>query len=140
LISAFTVPSGGTSDYVPEMLHAAAKGEPYATFVRADTRIPFMAMLDLASAPRENLSRYVYNLTSFDISAEDAAQIIKRDFPNAEISFSPDDKRQGIVDSCPAKLDDSTARKDWGWQPDYDLDRAFDDYLIPTLKERYGVA
>ena len=69
LISAMTVPSGGTSDYAPEMIHAAAKGEPYACFVRPDTRIPFMAMPDgveallaLAAAPRERLTRTAYNL------------------------------------------------------------------------------
>ena len=71
-----TVPSGGTSDYAPEMIHAAAKGEPYACFVRPDTRIPFMAMPDgveallaLAAAPREALTRTAYNLGAFSPSA-----------------------------------------------------------------------
>ncbi len=70
LISALTVPSGGTSDYAPEMIHAAAKGEAYACFVRPDTRIPFMAMPDgiealirLAAAPRAALTRTAYNLS-----------------------------------------------------------------------------
>src|SRR5204862_772215 len=69
LISAETVPSGGTSDYAPEMIHAAAQGKPYACFVRPETRIPFMAMpdavdalLQLATAPRERLTRTVYNI------------------------------------------------------------------------------
>jgi len=77
LISAYTVPSGGTSDYGPEMLHAAAKGVPYACFVREDTTIPFMAMPDavtallkLAAAPPERLTRRVYNITSYSLSAE----------------------------------------------------------------------
>jgi len=76
LISAFTVPSGGTSDYGPEMLHAAAKGESYQCFVRQDVRIPFMvmpdavkALLDLTNAPREGLRHNVYNVTSFSLSA-----------------------------------------------------------------------
>src|SRR6266849_10332914 len=76
LISAVTVPSGGTSDYAPEMIHAAAKGEPYACFVRPDTTIPFMAMPDavtalltLSSAPRERLTRTAYNLRAFNPSA-----------------------------------------------------------------------
>src|SRR4029079_6389367 len=70
LISAVTMPAGGTSDYAPEMIHAAAKGEPYSGFVRPDTRIPFMAMPDgvealmrLASAPRRQLTRAAYNVT-----------------------------------------------------------------------------
>ena len=77
LISAFTVPSGGTSDYGPEMLHAAAQHKPYACFVREDVRIPFMAMPDavealvkLAQAPAERLRRSVYNVTSFSLSAQ----------------------------------------------------------------------
>ena len=77
LISALTVPSGGTSDYAPEMIHAAAKGEPYACFVRPDTRIPFMAMPDgvaallaLARAPKQALTRTAYNLSAFNPSAE----------------------------------------------------------------------
>jgi threonine 3-dehydrogenase len=73
LISAATVPSGGTSDYAPEMIHAAAKGEPYSCFVRPDTRIPFMAMPDavdalltLAAAPRGRLTRTAYNVCAFN--------------------------------------------------------------------------
>jgi threonine 3-dehydrogenase len=145
LISAFTLPSGGTSDYVPEMLHAAAQGQAYAAFVRPDTRIPFMAMPDaisslvmLAGAPHERLSRSVYNVTSFSISAQEAATKVEDAFPGAEINFSPDDKRQGIVDTWPASLDDTAARQDWDWLPAYDLSRAFDEYLVPTLKERYN--
>lgn len=145
LISAFTVPSGGTSDYVPEMLHAAAQGKAYAAFVRPDTTIPFMAMPDaikamltLANAPREALSRTVYNVTSFSFSAAQAADMVQQAFPGAQISYNTDDQRQAILDSWAAEIDDSAARQDWGWQPDYDLQRAFDDYLVPTLQKHYG--
>src|SRR5207249_8625643 len=76
LISAETVPSGGTSDYAPEMIHAAAQGKPYACFVRPETRIPFMAMpdavealLQLATASTERLTRTVYNIGAFNPSA-----------------------------------------------------------------------
>lgn len=147
LISAVTLPSGGTSDYVPEMLHAAAGNTPYACFVREDTRIPFMAMPDaikslllLADAEREALTQAVYNVTSFSITAAEAGEIINKAFPNAQITYTPDDKRQGIVDTWAADMDDSAARNDWGWQPDYDVDKAFDDYLIPTLKARYSTS
>ncbi len=146
LISAVTLPSGGTSDYVPEMIHAAAQGQPYAAFVRPDTRIPFMVMPDaikslllLAQAPREALSQYVYNVTSFSISAAEAAEVIQRAFPGAQISFTVDEHRQHILDTWPAELDDGAARADWGWSPDYDQPRAFDDYLIPALRARYVV-
>ncbi len=144
LISAYTVPSGGTSDFAPEMLHAAARGEPYHCFVREDTRIPFMAMPDavtallkLAASPVTSLRRRVYNVTSFSLTAGEVRKLVLKAFPEAEIDFVPDLKRQGIVDSWPADLDDSAARKDWGWQPDYDLERAFNEYLIPNIRQRY---
>lgn len=144
LISAFTVPSGGTSDYGPEMLHAAAKGEPYACFVREDVRIPFMVMPDavkslllLTEAPREALKRSVYNVTSFSLSAGEFRDCVLKAFPGAEICFEPDLKRQGIVDSWPADLDDSAGRRDWNWSPDYDVERSFGEYLVPNIRQRY---
>lgn len=146
LISAFTVPSGGTSDYGPEMLHAAAQGEPYACFVRQDVRIPFMAMPDavtallrLTEAPAEKLSRRVYNVTSFSLSAADFQDWVLKFFPQAEVTFKPDVKRQAIVDSWPADLDDSAAQRDWNWQPEYDVERSFSEYLVPNIISRYRV-
>ena len=144
LISAFTVPSGGTSDYASEMIHAAAKGTPYACFVRPDTRIPFMAMPDsidalfkLAAAPREGLTRSVYNIGAFNPSAAEIEKIVRVAFPNAEITTKVDVKRQGIVDSWPTDVDDRAARRDWGLAPQFDLERAFQEYLIPVIRERY---
>jgi nucleoside-diphosphate-sugar epimerase len=144
LISAFTVPSGGTSDYGPEMLHAAARGEDYECFVRPDVRIPFMvmpdavkALLDLARSPRADLNHRVYNVTSFSLSAAEFRDRVMAAFPGTEVSFQPDEKRQSIVDSWPADLDDSAARRDWGWGPAFDVDRSFDEYLIPNIRERY---
>jgi nucleoside-diphosphate-sugar epimerase len=125
LISATTLPSGGTSDYAPEMIHAAAKGEPYACFVRPDTTIPFMAMPDasdalrkLASTPRERLSRTAYNVGAFSRSAEAIRETVVAAFPGAEITYKIDEKRQGIVDSWPAVVDDTAARSDWGFAPE----------------------
>jgi nucleoside-diphosphate-sugar epimerase len=145
LISALTVPSGGTSDYAPEMIHAAAKGTPYACFVRPDTRIPFMAMPDgveallrLAAAPKASLTRTAYNLAAFNPSAEEVRAEVVRAFPGAEITWNNDTKRQGIVDSWPEDVDDSAARRDWGFAPAYDFNRAFRDYLIPTIGSRYA--
>jgi threonine 3-dehydrogenase len=144
LISAFTVPSGGTSDYGPEMLHAAAKGAPYACFVREDAQIPFMAMPDaikallhLAKAPASALTRRVYNVTSFSLTAGQFRQEVLKYFPQAQITFEPDLKRNQIVDSWPADLNDHDARRDWGWQPDYDIRRAFEEYLVPNIRQRY---
>lgn len=144
LISAFTVPSGGTSDFAPEMIHAAAKKESYACFVRPDSRIPFMAMPDavdaimaLVTCPREKLSRNTYNITAFNPSAEETRDLVLKAFPGADITFKPDLKRQAIVDSWPADVDDTAARHDWGFQPKLGLQAAFNEYLIPNIRQRY---
>lgn len=144
LISATTTPTGGTSDYGPEMLHHAAMGIPYKCFVRPDTQLPFMAMPDavkalllLEKAPQNNLSQLVYNITSFNPTAQEFFEIVKQAFPDAVIDFIPDNARQSIVDTWPADVDDSTAARDWGWHPDYDKDKAFQEYLIPAVKSKY---
>jgi nucleoside-diphosphate-sugar epimerase len=144
LISAVTTPAGGTSDYAPEMIHAAARGEPYTCFVRPDTRIPFMAMPDasaalmtLAAAPRDRLRRTAYNVSAFSASAAEIRDVVAAAFPDVPIAYKIDEKRQGIVDSWPADVDDSAARADWGFQPAYDFERAFREYLIPTISRRY---
>jgi nucleoside-diphosphate-sugar epimerase len=145
IISAITVPSGGTSDYAPQMVHAAAKGERYACFVRPDTRIPFMvmpdaidALLQLAAAPRESLTRTAYNLRAFAPSAEELRTETLRAFPDADIAFQVDDKRQRIVDSWPEDVDDSAARADWGFSATYDFERGIREYLIPRVREKYS--
>ena len=147
LISAVTLPSGGTSDYAPEMIHAAARGEPYACFVRPDTRIPFMAMPDgvdalltLASAPQERLTRTAYNVGAFNPSADEIRQLALQAFPGAVITYQVDVKRQQIVDSWPADVDAGAARRDWAFSPRYDFAGAFADYLIPTIRRRYQAA
>jgi nucleoside-diphosphate-sugar epimerase len=145
LISAATVPSGGTSDYAPEMIHAAARGERYDCFVRSDTRIPFMAMPDavdalvaLASAPRERLTRRAYNVRAFNPSAEEIRDVVLRAFPTAEICWRPDERRQAIVDSWPADVSDDAARAGWNFSPRYDFESAFQEYLIPAIRKRYA--
>jgi len=144
LISAVTVPAGGTSDYAPEMIHAAAKGQAYECFVDEDARIPFMAMPDgvralveLAAAPQENLTQRVYNIGAFSPTAREIRDRIAGAFEGAQISFKPDRARNRIVQSWPADVDDKPAREDWGWKPEYDFDRAFDEYLIPRIRDFY---
>jgi nucleoside-diphosphate-sugar epimerase len=145
LLSALTLPAGGTSDYGPEMIHAAAQGEPYTCFVREEARIPFMAMPDavralveLAHAPLDALRRQVYNVTGFSLSAMQIGELVLSAFPDADIRFVPDVKREAIVDSWPADVDDTAARLDWGWSPAYDVERAFDEYLVPNVRRRYA--
>ena len=145
LLSPDTVPSGGTSDYGPEMVHAAAQGKNYECFVREESTIPFMAMADaadvllgLANAPKEKLSRFVYNVHGFSVSARQIFEMTKRFFPNFEMSYKINEERQRIVDTWPVDVDDSAAKNDWGWEPKYDFEKTFTEYLIPKVKERYN--
>ena len=145
LFSAETTPTGGTSDYGPEMLHYAAQGMPYECFVREDTKIPFMAMpdaikalLQLEEAPISNLTQLSYNVTSFSPSAGDIQRYVLEAFPDAQISYSIHSQRQNIVDSWPEDVNDTPARNDWNWKPDFDMERSFKDYLIPAIKTRYS--
>jgi len=147
LISAVTMPAGGTSDFAPEMIHYAAQGKPYACFVEPQARIPFLAMPDailaltrLAEAPSERLTQRVYNVGAFSISAEEIRRYVVQAFPKAQITFEPDVPRNAIISTWPADVDDSPARQDWDWRPDYDADRAFNEYLMPTISRRYREA
>lgn len=144
LISADTLPMGGTSDFGPEMIHAGARGRPYSCFVDPDARIPFMAMpdavralLDLAQADSSRLSRRVYNVGAFNPSAGEIADRVRRAFPDSQIDYRPDPARSRIVASWPEDVEDDRARSDWGWSPAYDWERAFDEYLIPTIDARH---
>jgi nucleoside-diphosphate-sugar epimerase len=144
LLSPDTLPSGGTSDYGSELIHAAAQGQDYECFVRPDTTIPFMAMADaadvlikLAASPRQNLKSFVYNVAGFSISAEQIARKVKEFFPTFNVTYKINPDRQKIVDSWPADVDDKGAQKDWGWKKKYDFEKTFSNYLIPKIKERY---
>jgi nucleoside-diphosphate-sugar epimerase len=95
------------------------------------------ALLTLAEAPRERLSRAAYNLTAFNPTAQEIHDVVRRAFPRAALGWKVDPKRQAIVDSWPENVDDGDARHDWGFRPAYDFRRAFDDYLIPTIRQRY---
>ena len=145
LISADTLPSGGTSDYAPEMIHAAAQGKPYACFVAGETRMPFMTMPDavnaitrLVAVPAERLTTRVYNIGAFAPSAAEIRAATLAHFPDAQITFEPVAWRQAIVDTWPAAVDDQKARRDWGHAPRHRLAEAMSDYLVPALVKRYA--
>ncbi len=146
LISADTTPAGGTSDYAPEILHNAAQNKAYECFVRPDSIIPFMTMPDavnslimLTTAPKKNLTTAVYNVRGFSVSAEEITQLVRQNFPDADISYKINENRQKIIDSWPEDVNDDNAKKDWGWKPEYDLENAFSNYLIPAIKQRYNL-
>jgi nucleoside-diphosphate-sugar epimerase len=144
LISAMTIPTGGTSDFVPEMIHAIAQNKRYDSFVRENTQIPFMTMpeaiqatIQLMSTPKENLTTHTYNISSMNPTAKDVETLVKQYFSQADVQYSVNERRQSIVDSWPANVDDTKARTDWNWKPKFDLNSAFSEYLIPNIKEIY---
>jgi nucleoside-diphosphate-sugar epimerase len=96
------------------------------------------ALLKLAEVDRTKLTRNVYNITSFNPSAREFSDFVKRSFPKAQITFKPDQQRQQIVDSWPGDIDDSAARFEWGFAPQHDLTKAFDEYLVPRIRARYA--
>ncbi|MBL0220672.1 MAG: NAD-dependent epimerase/dehydratase family protein [Myxococcales bacterium] len=139
LISA-AMPGGGSSDYALFMYVDGVRKGGYEAFARADTRIPLMympdgvrALLELSMADRSKLTRSIYNIAAFSPRADQIATSVQRVLPDAKFSYSPDPRRQAILDSWPKSLDDTAARNDWGWKPKYDLDGMSDD-LIPRVR------
>ena len=138
LISATTIPSGGTSDFIPEMWHSIRNDQKYECFVNANSRLPFMAMPDaiksiigIMSSESENIKSRIYNVTSFNPSAGEFFELIKDVYPEANIEYSINEVRQRIVDSWPDNIDDSLACSEWNWRPDLNLQ----DTLIKYLQE-----
>ena len=128
LISA-AMPGGGSSDYALFMYVDGVRKGGYDAFARADTRIPLMympdgvrALLELAFADRAKLTRTIYNIAAFSPRADEIATSVKRVLPDAKFTYTPDPVRQGILDCWPKSLDDTAARRDWGWKPKFDLD------------------
>lgn len=146
LLSAHTLPTGGTSDYAPEMVHSIARGMPYTCFVRPDSRIPFMMMPDaaralvmLSEADGANLTQRVYNVGGFAPSAREIFTLLSEYYPNAAVTYEVHPARQAIVDSWPEDVDDSAARRDFGWAPLYSFEGGFAQYLLPAARVRYNV-
>jgi nucleoside-diphosphate-sugar epimerase len=97
-------------------------------------------LLALAKAPKTALTQSAYNIGAFAPTAEDVRAEVLRAFHGAAITYKIDQKRQGIVDSWPEDVDDTAARRDWGFAPAYDFERAFREYLVPAIRARYGTA
>eukprot|EP01114_Cavostelium_apophysatum_P016751 TRINITY_DN4826_c0_g1_i2.p1 TRINITY_DN4826_c0_g1~~TRINITY_DN4826_c0_g1_i2.p1 ORF type:complete len:228 (-),score=45.60 TRINITY_DN4826_c0_g1_i2:50-733(-) len=136
IISAETLPGGGTTDYAVEIYYEALKHGRYTCFLSKDTELPMMYMPDclkatqvLLEADAKTLTDRVYNVTGMSFTPTQLAASIKKFIPNFEIEYRPD-FRQKIADSWPRSLDDSLARKDWNWNPDFDLDAMTRDMLI----------
>ena len=142
IISSETLPSGGTTDYAVEIFYEALKKKKYTCFLRGDTVLPMMYMpdcikatLDLMSAEQTRVKRRTsYNLTAMSFSPKELAAKISEHMPEFRCEYAPD-FRQKIADSWPMSIDDSEARKDWGWQPTYDLSTMTKDMLKKLSKK-----
>jgi nucleoside-diphosphate-sugar epimerase len=136
LIGYKSLPGGGTTDYAVDIYHKAIAGEKFDCFLREDSYLPMMYMpdaikatLDLMQAPKDSVKiRSSYNLSAISFAPKDIYQSILKHYPNFKIEYNPD-FRQAIADSWPDSIDDSCAQKDWGWRPDYDLNRMTSDIL-----------
>jgi len=146
IISATTLPTGGTSDYAPEMLHAAAQNKSYKCFVMNDRKLPFIVMPDAIDAifkimkiSKKKLLKSAYNITSFSPSVEEFYNKTKEYFQNFNMTYSIDSKRQKIIDSWPNFVNDSAAQNDWGWKSKYDLSESYENYIVPHIKTKYNM-
>ena len=143
IISSETLPGGGTTDYAVEIFYEAIKNKRYTCFLKKDTILPMMYMpdcikgtIDLMEADISKLNHHCdFNMTSMSFSAGELAEEIKRHIPEFKITYKPD-FRQDIADSWPQSIDDSTARKEWGWKPMYNLSSMSKD-MIKKLKKRH---
>ncbi|MBD3278597.1 MAG: NAD-dependent epimerase/dehydratase family protein [Candidatus Aegiribacteria sp.] len=142
IISSETLPGGGTTDYAVDIYYKAVQEGRYTCFVRKDTMLPMMYMpdcikatLDLADADFEGLTHHCdFNVGALSVTAEDIALSIKKHIPDFQVEYEPD-YRQGIADTWPQSVDDSAAREEWGWSPDWDLDSMTKDMLEKLRKK-----
>ena len=136
LISYKSQPGGGTTDYAVEIFHSAKAGEQYECFLKEDTYLPMMYMQDAIRATIELMEadakkikvRTSYNLSGMSFSPKEITGEIKKHIPDFNTVYNPD-YRQAIADSWPQSIDDSAARKDWGWKNEFDLAAMTKDML-----------
>ena len=136
LISYKSAPGGGTTDYAVEIYHEALEEKKYECFLKEDTYLPMMYMpdaikatIELMEAPAEKISiRTSYNVAGMSFSPKEIAAEIKKHIPDFSISYKPD-YRQEIANGWPQSIDDTVARKDWGWKEEYDLASMTKDML-----------
>ncbi|MBX2978401.1 MAG: NAD-dependent epimerase/dehydratase family protein [Flavobacteriales bacterium] len=142
LIGWKSAPGGGTTDYAVHIFHEALKHGRYTSFLGPQSTLPMMYMpdairatIDLMEAPAGQVKeRTSYNLAGFSFNPEEIAAELRRHVPALVLDYAPD-QRQAIADSWPRSIDDSAARTDWGWKPDYDLAAMVDDMVLNLRRE-----
>lgn len=142
LISWKSEPGGGTTDYAVEIFYGAIKEGKYACFLKEDTYLPMMYMddairatMELMEVSKEKIKESMsYNLSAISFSPKEIAEEIKKQIPNFEINYNPD-FHQPIADSWPKSIDDSSARAEWGWKHEYNLEK-MTETMLENLKEK----
>ena len=137
LIGYKSLPGGGTTDYAVDIFYKALQGDHFECFLAENTALPMMyiedavnATIQIMEAPAAQVKvRSSYNLAAFSFSPKEIFEVIKSRIPGLTISYEPD-FRQAIADSWPSSIDDSEARTDWGWVPDYNLEAMVDEMLV----------
>jgi nucleoside-diphosphate-sugar epimerase len=145
LISYTTPPGGGTTDYAVEIFHAALIDGRYTCYLAKDTQLDMMYMpdalraaMDLMDAPAAQLRhRNAFNVTAMQLTPARLADAIRAHVPGFTMDYAVDPVRQRIAESWPRRLDDSAAREEWGWRPQYDMAAMVEDMLV-RLAERLG--
>ncbi|MGB8951491.1 MAG: L-threonine 3-dehydrogenase [Candidatus Aminicenantales bacterium] len=146
IISHETLPGGGTTDYAVAIYYEAVKNKRYACFLKEDTRLPMMympdclkAILQLMEVDFPRLKHHAdFNLTAMSFTPEELAAEIRKHIPEFTCNYQPD-FRQAIADSWPMTIDDSAAREEWGWKPDYGLAAMTEDMLeILSMRQKGG--
>jgi nucleoside-diphosphate-sugar epimerase len=143
IISHQSMPGGGTTDYAVDIFHQAILHKSYTCFLEADTRLPMMYMddairatLELMASPKEHIkSRTSYNLAAMSFTPAELASEIQKHIPDFQIRYEPDE-RQAIANSWTESIDDSEARKDWGWNHHFDL-ATMTKEMLTQLKKKY---
>jgi len=143
IISYKTLPGGGTTDYAVDIYYKAIQEKKYTCFLKEGTYLDMMYMPDAINAainlmeadPKKLIHRNAFNVTAMSIDPEKLVDSIRAQIPEFVIDYNIDPVRQAIADSWPNSLDDSAARKEWGWQPKYDLETMTKD-MLTHLKEK----
>lgn len=142
IISYATPPGGGTTDYAVEIYHKALENNKYTSFLTEDTAMPMLYMpdclkatIDLIEADNECLSQRVYNVTGMSFTPKELGETIQELMPGFEMDYEPD-FRQAIADTWPRSIDDSLARRDWNWSPDFDIEAMSVD-MLKNLASQY---
>ncbi|MFC5047126.1 NAD-dependent epimerase/dehydratase family protein [Aquimarina hainanensis] len=138
-----SLPGGGTTDYAVDIYHKAVQEQEFSCFLKEDTMLPMIFMedairatIELMEAPKESIKiRTSYNLAGVSFSPDEIIAEIQKIYPNFKVKFEPD-FRQDIAASWPRSIDDTEAKKDWGWEPEYTLEK-ITQIMIQKLREQY---